>query len=153
MPSASDEEVKEAAIKAECADFIAELENGYDTMAGDAGNRLSGGQKQRIAFARAILKNAPILVLDEATAFIDPENEKKMQKAFKELMKGKTVLTIAHKLRSVKNADEIVVLDRGRIADKGRHEELMSSCKIYQKLWCASEEAEQWSLIRKEGRE
>ena len=120
-------------------------------MAGEAGNRLSGGQKQRIAFARAILKDAPVLVLDEATAFIDPENEKKMQKAVKELMKDKTVIAIAHKLRSVKDADKIVVLDKGRIADKGKHNELIQRCEIYKKLWKASEEAEQWSLIRKEG--
>ena len=119
-------------------------------MAGDAGNRLSGGQKQRIAFARAILKNAPILVLDEATAFIDPENEKKMQKAVKELMKGKTVIAIAHKLRSIKDADEIIVLDKGRIADRGEHGELMTRSDIYRKLWKMSEESESWSLVRKE---
>ena len=149
--SATDEEVKEAARKAECEDFISELEEGYHTMAGDAGNRLSGGQKQRIAFARAILKNAPILVLDEATAYIDPENEKKMQKAVKELTKGKTVIAIAHKLRSIKDADEIIVLDRGKVADKGKHEELMKHSHIYNKLWKASEESESWSLVRKEG--
>ena len=150
-PAATDEEVKEAARKAECEDFILELEGGYEAMAGEAGNRLSGGQKQRIAFARAILKDAPVLVLDEATAFIDPENEKKMQKAVKELMKDKTVIAIAHKLRSVKDADKIVVLDKGRIADSGKHNELIKRCEIYKKLWKASEEAEQWSLIRKEG--
>lgn len=150
-PSASDEEVKEAARRAECEEFISELENGYEALAGDAGNRLSGGQKQRIAFARAILKNAPVLILDEATAFIDPENEKKMHKAVRELMKGKTVITIAHKLRNIKNTDEIVVLDKGRIADKGRHEELISRCRLYKKLWQASEEAERWSLIKNAG--
>ncbi len=149
-PSATDEEVKEAARKAECEEFISELEEGYETVAGDAGNRLSGGQKQRIAFARAILKNAPILVLDEATAFIDPENEKKMQKAVKELMKGKTVIAIAHKLRSIKDADEIIVLDKGRIADRGGHGELMMRSDIYSKLWKVSEESESWSLVRKE---
>jgi len=149
-PSATDEEVKEAARKAECEEFISELEEGYETVAGDAGNRLSGGQKQRIAFARAILKNAPILVLDEATAFIDPENEKKMQKAVKELMKGKTVIAIAHKLRSIKDADEIIVLDKGRIADRGGHGELMTRSDIYRKLWKMSEESESWSLVRKE---
>ena len=152
-PDASDDEVKEAARRAECEDFISELEDGYETLAGEAGNRLSGGQKQRIAFARAILKNAPILILDEATAFIDPENEKKMQRAVKELMKGKTVLTIAHKLSNVKNADEIVVLDKGKIAAKGRHEELINGCEIYKRLWRASKEAERWSLIGKEDRE
>ena len=150
-PAATDEEVKEAARKTECEDFISELEGGYEAMAGEAGNRLSGGQKQRIAFARAILKDAPVLVLDEATAFIDPENEKKMQKAVKELTKDKTVIAIAHKLRSVKDADKIVVLDKGRIADTGKHNELIKRCEIYGKLWKASEEAEQWSLIRKEG--
>ena len=150
-PAATDEEVKEAARKAECEDFILELEGGYEAMAGEAGNRLSGGQKQRIAFARAILKDAPVLVLDEATAFIDPENEKKMQKAVKELMKDKTVIAIAHKLRSVKDADKIVVLDKGRIADVGKHNELIDRCEIYGKLWKASEETERWSLIRKEG--
>ena len=123
------------------------------TLAGEAGNRLSGGQKQRIAFARAILKNAPVLVLDEATAFIDPENEKKMHRAVRELTRGKTVLMIAHKLRSVQDADEVVVLDKGQIADQGRHEELLRRCAIYQKLWAASEETERWSLAGGEGAE
>ncbi len=152
-PAATDEEVKAAAGKAECEEFISELEAGYMTLAGEAGNRLSGGQKQRIAFARAILKNAPVLVLDEATAFIDPENEKKMHRAVRELTRGKTVLMIAHKLRSVQDADEVVVLDKGQIADQGRHEELLRRCAIYQKLWAASEETERWSLAGGEGAE
>jgi len=147
--NASDEEVKEAARLAECDDFINELENGYDTLAGAAGGALSGGQRQRISFARAILKDAPIIVLDEASAFIDAENEKKMRSAINKITKNKTVIVIAHKLRSIKNADKIVVIDNGKIKGIGTNDELMSSCEEYMRLWNMSEETNSWQL-RKE---
>lgn len=106
-PQASDEEVYHAASLARCDTFIARLENGYDTDSGEAGNKLSGGEKQRIAIARAILKNAPIIILDEATAFTDPENEAEIQKAFNELAKDKTLIVIAHRLSTIKHADQL----------------------------------------------
>ena len=143
---ASDEEVIEAAKKAECDEFIRSLPQGYDTPAGAARNMLSGGQKQRIAFARAILKDAPIIILDEATAFVDAENEAKMRRAMGEIMRGKTVIVIAHKLRSVKNADKIIVLDGGRIAAEGTHDELTASSGEYRRLWAMSEETREWTL-------
>lgn len=143
---ATDAEVMEAARKAECDEFIRALPQGYDTPAGTAGNKLSGGQKQRIAFARAILKDAPIIVLDEATAFVDAENEAKMRSAMQEITKGKTVIVIAHKLRSVQNADKIIVMDGGIIAAEGTHEELTKTCELYRKLWALSEETSEWTL-------
>lgn len=149
-PDASDEEVKEAAGKAQCEEFILALPEGYDTSAGSAGGKLSGGQRQRIAFARAILKDAPVIVLDEATAFIDPENEQKMNEAIREITKGKTVIVIAHKLRSVMDADEILYLEKGRISCRGTHEQLLERSPGYRKLWEASERTQEWTL-RKEG--
>ena len=116
-PNATDEEVYAAAKAACCDDFIVRLEKGYDTPAGDAGKRLSGGEKQRIAIARAILKNAPIVILDEATAFTDPQNEDKIQKSIMALSKGKTLLVIAHRLSTIQNADQIVVLKKGQIVE------------------------------------
>ena len=123
-PTASDEEVREAARKACCQEFIEKLPQGYDTPAGEAGKRLSGGEKQRIAIARMILKNAPIVILDEATAFTDPENENKIQKSIEELTKGKTLLVIAHRLSTITDADKIVVLKNGCIEGAGTQEEL-----------------------------
>ena len=120
--TATDEEVLEAAAKAQCMEFIEKLPDGIRTMAGDGGKQLSGGQRQRIALARAILKNAPVVVLDEATAFTDPENEEKMEAAISEVVKGKTLLVIAHRLSSVKNADQICVMAEGRIAARGTHD-------------------------------
>ena len=146
-PSASDEEVKEAARKAQCEDFIIQLPNGYDTLAGLAGNKLSGGQRQRIAFARAILKDAPIVVLDEATAFIDPENEEKMNRAIRSTIHSKTVIVIAHRLRSIVNAEKIIVLEDGGVNSTGTHEELLVSCEKYRTLWEASEKAANWNGI------
>ncbi|MBP3856814.1 MAG: ABC transporter ATP-binding protein [Ruminiclostridium sp.] len=143
---ASDEEVIEAAKKAECDEFIRSLPHGYDTPAGAAGNMLSGGQKQRIAFARAILKDAPIIILDEATASVDAENEAKMRRAMGEITRGKTVIVIAHKLRSVKNADKIIVLDGGEISAEGTHDELATSSGEYRRLWAMSEETHEWTL-------
>ncbi len=145
-PDATDEEVREAARKAGCDDFIKELENGYDTLAGASGNRLSGGQKQRIAFARVLLKDAPVIVLDEATAFIDPENEKKMNAAIDEITRNKTVIVIAHKMSSIAKADKIIVLDKGQIAAVGTHAELTESCEQYRKLCSSGSISENWTL-------
>ena len=145
-PDASDEEVKEAARKAQCEDFILQLPEGYNTKAGLAGSRLSGGQRQRIAFARLLLKDAPIIVLDEATAFIDPENEQKMNTAIAGIIRDKTVLVIAHKLSSIVSADRIIVLQGGRIVAEGTHKELLAGSEEYRKLWAASEESRGWLL-------
>lgn len=134
-PESTDEEVYAAAKAACCDDFIARLEKGYDTPAGDAGKRLSGGEKQRIAIARAILKNAPIVILDEATAFTDPQNEDKIQKSIMALSKGKTLLVIAHRLSTIQNADQIVVLKNGRIIDCGKQRELLERCPLYLNMW------------------
>lgn len=143
---AADEEVIEAARKAQCTEFFTKLPQGIHSMAGDAGKMLSGGQRQRISLARAILKNAPIIVLDEATAYTDPENEEKMEAAITELVKGKTLFIIAHKLPAVMNADQICVMAHGNLVGFGKHEELLSYCKEYQKLWNASVNSNQWKL-------
>jgi energy-coupling factor transport system ATP-binding protein len=145
-PDATDAEVKAAAQKACCDDFIREFAQGYDTMVGAAGMRLSGGQRQRIAFARAILKDAPIIILDEATAYMDPENENKMCAAIAALTKDKTVITIVHKLQNVRAANKIIVLEKGSILDQGSHDDLLLRCQTYQKLWAASQSAAKWSL-------
>lgn len=137
---ASDEEVMQAAEKAQCMEFLNRLENGIHTMAGDGGKQLSGGERQRISLARAILKNASIIVLDEATAFVDPDNEEKMNAAIAEVIRGKTVLVIAHRLRSVMGADQIYVMKNGSVAAHGTHEELLENSDDYRKLWQASEE-------------
>ena len=137
---ASDEEVMQAAEKAQCMEFLNRLENGIHTMAGDGGKQLSGGERQRISLARAILKNASIIVLDEATAFVDPDNEEKMNAAIAEVIRGKTVLVIAHRLRSVMGADRIYVMKNGSVAAHGTHEELLENSDDYRKLWQASEE-------------
>ncbi len=129
-PNATDEEVKAAAKAAQCEDFIRKLPQGYDTPAGEAGKRLSGGEKQRIAIARMMLKNAPIVILDEATAFTDPENEEKIQRSIAALTKGKTLLVIAHRLSTIKNADSIVVLKNGQTEAEGKQEELLESCPL-----------------------
>lgn len=151
-PNATDAEVFAAARAACCDDFIARLEKGYDTSAGDAGRRLSGGEKQRIAIARAILKNAPIVVLDEATAFTDPQNEDKIQKSIMALSQGKTLLVIAHRLSTIQNADQIVVLQKGQIVDCGKQEELLARCPLYADLWQAHIGAKNWSVgEKKEG--
>lgn len=145
-PEASDEEVYIAAKAACCDEFIKKLDKGYDTSAGDAGKRLSGGEKQRIAIARAILKNAPIVILDEATAFTDPQNEEKIQKSFLALAKGKTLLVIAHRLSTIQNADQIVVIEKGNIADRGKQEELLVRCPLYANMWQAHIGAKNWSV-------
>lgn len=151
-PNATDAEVFAAARAACCDEFIARLEKGYDTSAGDAGKRLSGGEKQRIAIARAILKNAPIVILDEATAFTDPQNEDKIQKSIMALSQGKTLLVIAHRLSTIQNADQIVVLQKGKIVDCGKQEELLARCPLYADLWQAHIGAKNWSVgEKKEG--
>ncbi|MCR4739326.1 MAG: ABC transporter ATP-binding protein/permease [Lachnospiraceae bacterium] len=144
-PDATDEEVMRAAKSACCDDFIKKLPDGYDTSAGEAGKRLSGGERQRIAIARMMLKNAPIVILDEATAFTDPENETKLQESIANLTKGKTLLVIAHRLSTIKNADRIVVLNDGRIEDAGTQEELMERSPLYNRMWQAHIGARNWA--------
>ena len=143
---ATDEEVLAAAEKAQCGEFLQRLEQGIHTMAGDGGKQLSGGERQRISLARAIIKNAPIIVLDEATAFMDPENEEKMNDAIAELIQDKTVIVIAHRLHSIVSADQICVLDGGNLAAAGTHGELLGSCPAYQKLWKAAEASAKWKV-------
>ena len=152
-PGASDEEVFAAARAAQCEEFIGRLEHGWDTAAGDAGKQLSGGERQRIAIARAILKDAPIVILDEATAFTDPENEDKIQRSIMALSKGKTLLVIAHRLSTIQNADQIVVLEKGQIVDRGTQSELLSRCPLYQTLWAAHVGVRNWAVTsgEKEG--
>ncbi len=148
---ATDEEVLAAAEKAQCGEFLARLEKGIHTMAGDGGKQLSGGERQRISLARAILKNAPIVVLDEATAFMDPENEEKMNEAIAEVIRGKTVIVIAHRLHSIINADQICVLNNGNLAAAGTHAQLLEGCPEYQKLWQAAEGSAQWRVSTAKG--
>ena len=152
-PQATDEEVKAAAKAAQCEEFIAKLPQGYDTPAGEAGKRLSGGEKQRVAIARMLLKNAPIVILDEATAFTDPENEDKIQRSIAALTRGKTLLVIAHRLSTIKNADNIVVLKDGAIAAEGTQEALLKTCPLYRDMWQAHIGAKHWAVssARKEG--
>lgn len=145
-PNAGDEEVMAAAHAAQCEEFISKLSQGYNTPAGEAGKRLSGGEKQRIAIARMMLKNAPIVILDEATAFTDPENEDKIQRSIAALTKGKTLLVIAHRLSTIKNADNIVVLKNGRIEAEGRQDELLASCPLYRDMWQAHIGAKNWAV-------
>jgi len=145
-PTATREEVLDAAHRAQCDEFLARFPKGIDTMAGDSGKQLSGGERQRISLARAILKNAPVIVLDEATAFMDPENEEKMNAAIAEIVKDKTVIVIAHRLSSIKNADKICVLKAGNVIAEGTHEELMKNCEEFQKLWAASTAAANWKI-------
>ena len=144
-PNATDEEVKAAARAACCEEFILKLPDGYNTTAGEAGKRLSGGERQRIAIARMMLKNAPIVILDEATAFTDPENEDKLQQSIAALTKNKTLLVIAHRLSTIKEADNIVVLSDGSIEASGRQDELMETCPLYNRMWQAHIGARNWS--------
>lgn len=152
-PKATDEQVKAAARAAQCEEFINKLPNGYDTPAGEAGKRLSGGEKQRIAIARMMLKNAPIVILDEATAFTDPENEHKIQQSIAALTKGKTLLVIAHRLSTIKSADNIVVLKNGKIIAQGTQEQLLADCPLYKDMWEAHIGAKDWAVATNGGAE
>jgi len=145
-PNASDNEVINAAIKAHCHEFISKLPNGYDTIIGDGGATLSGGEKQRISIARAILKDSPIIILDEATASVDPENEHLIQNAISSLTKGKTVIVIAHRLATIQDADQILVIDNGDVVQKGNHLELINQDGIYKNFINIKESAEGWSI-------
>ena len=145
-PEATHEQVVAAARKACCADFIEALPDGYDTVIGEGGASLSGGEKQRISIARAMLKDAPIVILDEATANVDPENEDRLQKAIEALTRDKTIILIAHRLKTVKNADQILVVDRGRIVQQGKHEQLMKQPGLYAEFVGGRRQAEGWKL-------
>ena len=145
-PEATFEEVVETAKKACCHDFIMSLPNGYETVIGDGGSTLSGGEKQRISIARAMLKNAPIVILDEATASIDPENEHAIQKAISTLVHGKTIIIIAHRLATIENADQILVVDEGQIVQRGTHKELINQKGVYKRFLDIRKTAEGWSI-------
>lgn len=143
---ATEEEIIAAAKKACCHDFIMRLPQGYDTMVGEGGCTLSGGEKQRISIARAMLKDAPIILLDEATASLDPENEVEVQKAIDTLIKGRTVIAIAHRLKTIQEADRIIVLDNGEVKEKGKHDELIRKEGLYARLWKIQENTSGWRL-------
>lgn len=134
--------------KACCHEFIEALPDGYDTVLGEAGASLSGGQRQRISIARAMMKDAPVIILDEATANVDPENEKELMEAINELTKEKTVLMIAHRLKTVKNVDKIYVVDRGRIVQQGNHAELINQDGIYRNFVASRAEAVGWKISK-----
>ena len=146
------EDVVKAAKAAQCHEFIENLDNGYATLVGEGGTYLSGGEQQRIALARAILKDAPIVLLDEATAYADPENESKILDSFSHLIKGKTVMVIAHRLSTITNADQILVIDKGVIAERGKHEELIANKNIYARMWNTYMQSRDWALSGKENR-
>lgn len=147
-PDAIHEQVVEAAKKACCHDFISALPQGYDTVIGEGGSTLSGGEKQRISIARAMLKDAPIILLDEATASVDPENEVHLQQAISALVKNKTLIVIAHRLSTIRDADQILVVDNGKIVEKGVHAELIQQKGIYQKFWNIRQKARNWKLAQ-----
>lgn len=149
-PTATKQEIIDAAKRARCHDFIMELPDGYDTVVGEGGDSLSGGQKQRISIARAILKDAPIVILDEATASVDPENEHYIQEAINELTHGKTIIIIAHRLATIEQADQILVVQDGRIIQRGRHEELMKQNGLYQRFIGIRQKAEGWKIETRE---
>lgn len=144
--NATREEIVTAAKKACCHDFIMSLPDGYDTVIGEGGASISGGEKQRISIARAIMKNAPIIILDEATANVDPENEKELVEAIDALTKEKTIIMIAHRLKTVRNADQIVVVENGKIAQLGTHTQLMQEGGIYKNFVNARQQAAGWKI-------
>ena len=146
QPDAPMEAVVAAAKKARCHDFIMKLPQGYDTVIGEAGGSLSGGERQRLSIARAMMKDAPIIILDEATANVDPENEKELMEAVNELTHEKTVIMIAHRLETVRRADQILAVDRGRIVQRGTHGELMAQEGIYRRFITGRERAVSWKL-------
>ncbi len=145
-PNATEADILAAAEKAQCMDFISRLPQGIHSGVGDSGKALSGGERQRVALARAILKDAPIVILDEATAFMDPENEEKMDRAIAEVIKSKTLIVIAHRLQSIMNADRIFVLKDGALEAGGTHDELMETCEEYRRLWASSEASANWKI-------
>jgi ATP-binding cassette subfamily B protein len=147
-PDATREEIIAAAKKARCHDFIEALPDGYDTVVGEGGSTLSGGEKQRISIARAILKNAPIVLLDEATASVDPDNEKYIQEAINELVRDKTLIIIAHRLSTIRRADQILVIDGGRIVERGTHDALLAKKGQYAHLWQRRQSARSWNIAR-----
>ena len=152
-PDATHEEVVAAAKAARCHDFITALPDGYDTIIGESGATISGGERQRLSIARAMLKDAPIIILDEATANVDPENEVELQEAVKALTAGKTLVMIAHRMKTVQEADQILVLDQGRIVQRGRHAELMKQGGIYADFVCSRSSAESWRIAGRKSRE
>jgi ATP-binding cassette subfamily B protein len=149
--NATREQAISAAKAAQCHEFVEKLPNGYDTVIGTKNIHLSGGERQRLVIARAILKDAPILVLDEATAFADPENEQKIQLAFEKLMKDKTVIIIAHRLSTVRGANKIVVIDEGAVAEQGAHDKLLAANGRYSRMWAQFSGAANWSIATKGG--
>ena len=136
-PEATDEQIIEVTKKSGCYEFIMQLENGFDMVVGGAGGHLSGGERQRISIARAMLKDAPIVILDEATAYTDPENEAILQNSIAKLVAGKTLIVIAHRLSTVKDSDRIFVVNDGNVTAHGTHEELLVSCPLYKEMWNA----------------
>jgi ATP-binding cassette subfamily B protein len=140
------EEIKKAARLARCDEFIEKLPQGYDTIVSEGGSSLSGGERQRISIARAILKDAPIVLLDEATASLDPENEAVIQEALENLVRGRTLIVIAHRFKSIENADQILVLDDGKISESGTHDLLVSGGGLYQRLWMMQQQAGGWKM-------
>ena len=146
QPDAPMEQVIAAAKKARCHDFILKLPQGYDTVVGEAGGSLSGSERQRLSIARAVMKNAPIIILDEATANVDPENEKELMEAVSELTQEKTVIMIARRLKTVRHADQILVVDKGQIVQRGTHDKLMTQDGIYRRFISGREQAVGWKL-------
>ena len=146
--TATKDNVIAAAKAAQCHDFIMQLEKGYDTLVGEGGTYLSGGEAQRVALARAILKDAPIILLDEATAYADPENEGKILDSFSQLIKGKTVMVIAHRLSTIRNAEQILVIDKGTVAELGKHDELIALGGLYKNMWDIYSRSREWKLNR-----
>ena len=152
-PDATHEEVVAAAKAARCHEFITALPDGYDTIIGESGATISGGERQRLSIARAMLKDAPIIILDEATANVDPENEAELQEAVKALTYGKTLVMIAHRMKTVQEADQILVLDQGQIVQRGRHAELMQQGGIYADFVCSRRSAESWRIAERKSNE
>jgi len=136
-PGATDQEVEEVAKKSGCYDFIMNLEDGFDTLVGGAGGHLSGGERQRISIARAMMKDAPIIILDEATAYTDPESEALIQRSLAKLSQGKTVIVIAHRLSTIKDVDKIIVIKEGQVEAAGKHQDLLDTCPLYRDMWQA----------------
>ena len=143
---ATHEEVVAAAKAARCHDFITALPDGYDTIIGESGATISGGERQRISIARALLKDAPVVVLDEATAHADPESEETVQRSIDKLVSGRTLIVVAHRLSTIMRAQNIVVIDRGRIVAQGTHEKLLEGCELYRHMWKAHVEAMDWTV-------